>query len=147
MKHGSLLALSMGEVLGCCLASFEAESKTKPSGVNRLCRILISESAYLIWKIRCERVIGRDGEAHSEAEIHNRWVHTLNDRLEVDRFMACDYALQSKKLIPPSLVVQTWNRTLSEDKLPKDWLTATPKVLVGIVPRRSRRSSSPDPGG
>ncbi|KAJ7885634.1 ribonuclease H-like protein, partial [Mycena leptocephala] len=148
MKHGPLPALSMGEVLGCCLASFEAESKTKPSGVNRLYRILISESVYLIWKIRCERVIGRDGEAHSETEIHNRWVHTLNDRLERDRFMVCDYAHQSKKLVPPSLVVRTWNRTLlSEDKLPKDWLTATPKVLVGIVPRRSRRSSSPDPGG
>ncbi|KAJ7924130.1 ribonuclease H-like protein [Mycena leptocephala] len=148
MKHGPLPPPSMGEILGCCLASFEPESKAKPSGVNRLYRILISESAYLIWKIRCERVIGRDGEFHSESEIHNRWVHTLNDRLEIDRFMACDYTLQSKKLVPPSLVVHTWNRTLlSEDKLPKDWLTATPKVLVGIVPRRSQRSSSPDPGG
>jgi ribonuclease HI len=68
----------MGEVLGCCLASFEAESKTKPSGVNRLYRILISESVYLIWKIRCERVIGRDGEAHSETEIHNHWIQMTN---------------------------------------------------------------------
>ncbi|KAJ7138286.1 hypothetical protein C8R44DRAFT_607147, partial [Mycena epipterygia] len=101
MKHGKLPPPSMGGILGCCLTSFEQESKTKPSGpakpaANRL---------YLIWKLRCESVIGRDGKAHSVAEIHNRWVHMLNDRLEVDRFMAYKYSHQNKKLVLPSLVL------------------------------------------
>ncbi|KAJ6524577.1 hypothetical protein B0H19DRAFT_1340608 [Mycena capillaripes] len=94
----------------------------------------------------CEHVIGRDGESHSDAEIHNRWVHTLNKRLEIDQSMACDYH-QDKKLVLPSLVLQTWSRTLlSEERLPKDWLRE-PKVLVGIVPKRSQRSLSPVAGG
>ncbi|KAJ6536993.1 hypothetical protein B0H19DRAFT_962784 [Mycena capillaripes] len=146
MKFDTMPAPSMGGILGCCLASFESEKKSKPSGVNRLFRIVISESAYLIWKFRCERVIGRDGESHSDAEIHNRWVHTLNERLEIDQSMACDYH-QDKKLVLPSLVLQTWSRTLlSEERLPKDWLRE-PKVLVGIVPKRSQRSLSPVAGG
>ncbi|KAJ6470742.1 hypothetical protein C8R47DRAFT_1179547 [Mycena vitilis] len=146
-KLGVMPPPTMGGILGCCLASFESETKSKPSGVNRLFRILISESAYLIWKLRCERVIGREGEAHSDAEIHNRWVHTLNDRLEVDRFIACDFSYQDKKLVLPSVVLRTWSRTLlAEDELPKDWLRE-PKVLVGIMPKRSQRSPSPDAGG
>ncbi|KAJ7670166.1 hypothetical protein DFH06DRAFT_981264, partial [Mycena polygramma] len=52
LKLGVMPAPTMGGILGCCLASFESESKSKPSGVNRLFRILISESAYLIWKLR-----------------------------------------------------------------------------------------------
>ncbi|KAJ7657452.1 hypothetical protein DFH06DRAFT_1409785 [Mycena polygramma] len=147
MKLGVMPAPTMGGVLGCCLVSFESESKSKPSGVNRLFRILISESAYLIWKLRCERVIARDGEAHSAAEIHNRWVHTLNDRIEVDRFMACDFSYRGRQKILPAVVLRTWSRILlDEDKLPKDWLRE-PKVLVGIVPKRSQRSPSPDAGG
>lgn len=146
-KYGVLPQPSMGGILGCCLAAFEAESKSRPSGVNRLYRILITECVYLIWKLRCERVIARDGAPHSLSEIHNRWVHMLNERIEVDRFMACDTSQQKHKTVLPALVIRTWSRTLlSEDKLPRDWLRE-PEVLVGIVPKRSQRSSSPDPGG
>ncbi|KAJ7138835.1 hypothetical protein C8R46DRAFT_921730 [Mycena filopes] len=137
----------MGDILGCCLAIFESESRSRPSGVNRLYRILISESVYLIWKLRCERVIAREGVPHSLAEIQNRWIHMLNERIDVDRFMACDISFRQKKPALPALVLKTWSRTLlSEEKLPKDWLRE-PEVLVGIVPRRSQRSSPPDPGG
>ncbi|KAJ6493944.1 hypothetical protein C8R47DRAFT_1176477 [Mycena vitilis] len=137
-KFGAMPPPTTGGILGCCLASLS---------VNRLFRILISESAYLIWKLRCERVIGRDGEAHSAAEIHNRWVHTLNDRLEIDRFMACDLSYQGRQKILPAVVLRTWSRTLlDEGNLTHHWLRE-PKVLVGIVPKRSQRSPSPDSGG
>ncbi|KAJ7609550.1 ribonuclease H-like protein [Mycena polygramma] len=146
-KFGVMPPPTTGGILGCCLASFESETKSKPSGVNRLFRILISESAYLIWKLRCERVIGRDGEAHSVAEIHNHWVQTLNDRLEIDRFMACDLSYQGRQVILPAVVLRTWSRTLlDEGKLPQNWLRE-PKVLVGIVSKRSQQSPSPDSGG
>ncbi|KAJ6543734.1 hypothetical protein DFH09DRAFT_928387 [Mycena vulgaris] len=123
---------SMGNVLGCALASFEKESKTKPSGVNWLYRVLMSESAYLIWKLRNDSVITKDGAASSEAEIRNKWVYTLNDRLEVDRFQACNRSDQGKILVPPAVVLQTWRKALlNEDQLPADWLRE-PRVLVGI---------------
>ncbi|KAJ7079636.1 hypothetical protein B0H15DRAFT_757130, partial [Mycena belliarum] len=51
-KSNSPLDKSMGGILGCCLAAFEHEKKAKPSGVNRLYRIVISESVYFIWKLR-----------------------------------------------------------------------------------------------
>ncbi|KAJ7605709.1 hypothetical protein DFH06DRAFT_1150445 [Mycena polygramma] len=54
---------------------------------------------------------------------------------------------EDEKLVLPSVVLCTWSRTLlAEDELPKDWLRE-PKVLVGIVPKRSQRSPSPDAGG
>ncbi|KAJ7152488.1 hypothetical protein C8R46DRAFT_840141, partial [Mycena filopes] len=126
---------SLGGILGCGAMMIEAESKAKPSGVNRLFRILITESAYLIWLLRNERVIVRDGVPHSEQEIHNRWVHKINDRLEVDQYLANQITQPGKKLVTPSLVLQTWSDVLlDEAKLPKDWLRE-PKVLVGIVSR------------
>ncbi|KAJ6475887.1 hypothetical protein DFH09DRAFT_1253527 [Mycena vulgaris] len=126
-KRRQLPPLSMGLILGCCMATFEKESKSKPSGVNRLFRILISESAFLIWKLRCERVI--QDKLHSSSEVQNRWIHLLN-----------------KKTLP-TLVLSTWRHILLEEhKLPDDWLRE-PRVLVGIVPRRYRSISvPPNPG-
>ncbi|KAJ7138997.1 hypothetical protein C8R44DRAFT_827847 [Mycena epipterygia] len=141
-KHDQLPALSMGGILGCGLSSFEKESKLKPSGVNRLYRIMISESAYLIWKLRNESVIG--GKLHTTHEIHNRWVHLMNDQLETDCFLANEYVHRKNKIVSPSLVLGTWSRILqAEDKLPKNWLRE-PKVLVGIAKVSSRRSPPPD---
>ncbi|KAJ7732106.1 hypothetical protein B0H16DRAFT_1240060, partial [Mycena metata] len=65
-------------------------------------------------------------------EIHNRWVRLRNDRLEVDCFLANKTSSAGRKLVSPTLVLQTWSRVLNEeDKLPEDWLRE-PKVLVGI---------------
>ncbi|KAJ6518375.1 hypothetical protein DFH09DRAFT_940035 [Mycena vulgaris] len=82
-----LLVQTIGAILGCALTTFEVESRSKPSGVNRLYRILISESAYLIWKLRNECVITNKGVPPSENEVHNKWVFTMNERLEIDRFL------------------------------------------------------------
>ncbi|KAJ7652932.1 hypothetical protein B0H17DRAFT_1214851 [Mycena rosella] len=124
MKTGKPLpAPSMGNILGCALALFEKESKAKPSGINRLYRILISESAFLIWKLRNNSVITKDGAAPSEMEIRNKWVFALNDCLEVDCFQACNRSDQGKILVAPAVVLHTWSRTLqNEHKLPADWL-------------------------
>ncbi|KAJ6469679.1 hypothetical protein DFH09DRAFT_955094 [Mycena vulgaris] len=134
---------SMGMVLGSALAKFEDESKLKPSGLNRLYRILISESAYLIWKLRNESVIQNDGRAPSVFEVHNRWVSLINDRLKIDQFMASQCSDQNKILVLPEVVLQTWSRTLLDEvKLPKDWLRE-PRVLVGIGTVSSHHASPP----
>ncbi|KAJ7260541.1 hypothetical protein C8J57DRAFT_1037543, partial [Mycena rebaudengoi] len=103
----------------------------------RLYRILISESAHFIWKLRCECVIGRDDQPPTVREAQNRWFKIMNERLEID------INLSSKRLkygseysIAPSVVLSTRNGTLlDEDKLPENW-PREPGVLVTIAPMR-----------
>jgi hypothetical protein len=44
-----------GALLGCCLSNFKKANGKPDQGLNRLFRIIVSESMYLIWLIRCER--------------------------------------------------------------------------------------------
>lgn len=68
--------ISYGSILACGLTNFKDNKGNTLTGLNHLFRILISESAYLIWKIRCEHRIEREDDPtkqHSHREIHNRW--------------------------------------------------------------------------
>ncbi|KAG1763615.1 hypothetical protein EDD22DRAFT_979328 [Suillus occidentalis] len=67
-KHGPWPDPHIGIILGCGLISLpqaqnnenarnNARNRQLTTGASRLLRILISESAYLIWVLRCERVI------------------------------------------------------------------------------------------
>ncbi|KAG2079380.1 hypothetical protein BD769DRAFT_1380581, partial [Suillus cothurnatus] len=51
-------------------------------GTSRLLRILISESAYLIWTIRCKRVIHES--THNEDSVRRRWRNAIDRRLQLD---------------------------------------------------------------
>lgn len=117
---------SIGTILGCGLANFTHDGKPN-TGKNRLYKIIISESAYLIWKLR--------GKTHSIAEIHNRWVGTMNQRLAMDCILTNKNAY-GKKALKGKTVTQTWsNCILNEKDLPQDWYR-TKGVLVGITTRR-----------
>lgn len=70
-KYEGDITPGIGGILGCGLSNFALEGKPR-KGKNRLYRIIISESAFLVWKMRCERQIG--GRRHSDTEIHNKWV-------------------------------------------------------------------------
>ncbi|KAJ7896822.1 hypothetical protein B0H13DRAFT_2234446 [Mycena leptocephala] len=121
-KHPTWPVLSMGSILGCGLASIRD---------NKLYRILVSESMYLIWKIQCDSVIGRGGESLSETEIHNRWISLMNEHLTIDRLLTDKITYGKQASVPRLLVLQTWSKTLkNEDKIPDDWLRE-PEVLVG----------------
>ncbi|KAJ7330328.1 hypothetical protein DFH08DRAFT_708879, partial [Mycena albidolilacea] len=121
-KTGEDMEPTFGEILACGVI------KKKSRGESRLYRILLSESAYLIWKLRCERVIGGKPGA-SDQEIENRWRWTINNRLEIDRLLT--NTKWGKHTIQKSLVLQTWRNTLAnEDRLPEDW-TGKAGVLVG----------------
>ncbi|KAJ7183871.1 hypothetical protein C8R46DRAFT_1159208 [Mycena filopes] len=126
----------IGVILGACLATFkDEEGRTKP-GDARLFRILITESAYLIWKLRGERLMQNEGRAPTETEIHNRWVKTMNMRLKMDCNMT-DRKYE-KKAVPTRTVLKTWKGVLmNEDQLPSDWTAAT-GVLVGIESKRQQ---------
>ncbi|KAH9836135.1 uncharacterized protein C8Q71DRAFT_68123 [Rhodofomes roseus] len=109
---------------------------------ERLWRIIISESAFLIWKLRCERVIGHseeEGWKHSKTAIRGRWTHMINDRLHKEMDMT--HRRFGRKALKRETVLGTWNGTLSDElALPEDW-TACRGVLVGINTARTERDA------
>ncbi|KAJ6544447.1 hypothetical protein B0H19DRAFT_855345, partial [Mycena capillaripes] len=67
-----------------------------------------------------------------ENEVHNRWVYTINERLEIDRNLTNSIKFGQQYSLPRHLVLDNWRGTLLDERdLPKDWLKAT-EVLVGI---------------
>ena len=64
------------------------DDRTRPSqkGPTRPLRILISEMAYLIWVLRCERVVQE--KCHNERQITQRWLDAINKRLTMDKIIA-----------------------------------------------------------
>ncbi|KAG2132751.1 ribonuclease H-like domain-containing protein [Suillus clintonianus] len=130
--------ISIGIILGCGAISIphkqnkddpddkkKAESKR---GAARLLRIIISESAYLIWTIRCTQVI--QGISLDESNITKRWTKAINDHLQIDRVIASKIKRNQKY---SNLINTTWSNIISPGKsLPHNWVTSL-EVLVGIT--------------
>ncbi|KAJ7023367.1 hypothetical protein C8F04DRAFT_970219, partial [Mycena alexandri] len=113
-----------GQIMACAM------TKKKDAGTTRLFRILVSESAYLVWRLRNERVIQGKPPA-SQDEIHNRWLRAMNIRLRLDCALT-NAEKYGKQAISKDLVRKTWVKVLkNEVNLPKDWMRET-EVLVGI---------------
>ncbi|KAJ7649222.1 hypothetical protein B0H17DRAFT_1163744 [Mycena rosella] len=115
--------VTLGTILGCGLAEFRDDrGKIKP-GTQRLYRILMSESAYQIWRLRNERVIERDGEPASDDEIMNKW------KFAMDKLLANRPRKGKRPALAPLLVLETWSGTLDNERcLPTNWLRE-PRVL------------------
>ncbi len=107
---------TLGLILGCGLA------RIAPAGDKRLWKIIIAESAYLIWFLRCKRVIENEGRPFAEAEIRNKWVKRMNERLRLDCRMT-DKKFE-KRALSKKLVHQTWEGTLKDDIWKMLWLYA-----------------------
>lgn len=133
-KHDKWIPITLGTILGASMIGFGDDTLPKKGGPDRLYRILISETAYLIWKLRCERVIQHGGDPdryRSSIEIAHRWTAALNTRLTLDRQMT-RFGL-SKRALKKNIVKSTWCNVLeNEEALAEDWLQAT-EVLVGSV--------------
>jgi ribonuclease HI len=127
-RYDDDLPTTEGAVLGCGLASFTRGDGKPDAPKNRLYRILMSESAHLIWILRCERRI-RD-EDHSERAIYNRWDRKINDRMRVDCLLTNEYLFE-KKALKTKKVYDTWTKySTSTTDLRRDWCRQ-PGVLVG----------------
>jgi hypothetical protein len=63
----------LGSIIGAALGEIKNESGSILSGDSRLWRILLVESAYLIWILRCERIMSKDNVPFLEEEVENRW--------------------------------------------------------------------------
>ena len=127
-----------GTLLGCCLSNFRKENGKPDKGLNRLFRIIVSESMYLIWKLRCERTITWCDDplkVHSTYEIHNKWLQAINSRLKIDS-VHTNKKIFKKKVIDKELVLKTWKNCIyNELHETGDWCGKT-GVLVGIAPLR-----------
>ncbi|KAJ7211996.1 hypothetical protein GGX14DRAFT_621228, partial [Mycena pura] len=115
--------VSLGAVLGCGLAEFRDSKGKVDRGARRLYRILMSESAYLIWRLRNDRVIDRDGAPASADEIENKFKFVINQRLQMDKVLANRPRRGRRPALPPKLVLETWSGLLDNGQnLPADWL-------------------------
>lgn len=132
---------TLGDVLGCNLARIsDPETGKVLTGETRLWRIIITQSVYLIWIMRCERLIANNNLPFSPEEVKNRWFRMIDETLEMDKKMT--NSKYGKKATPIKLVLQTWKRTLKNEKnLPKDWIS-THGVLVGISRGQDREEVS-----
>ncbi|KAJ7101781.1 hypothetical protein C8R44DRAFT_641334 [Mycena epipterygia] len=124
MKTGKNLRPTIGQIMAGGVTNCGTPGET------RLYKIIITESAHLIWRIRNERVIQQNGPAPL-AKIQNRWLKTINNRLAVDCAMTNDLKY-GKKALKESLVKMTWKKTLKDERtLGRNW-PRTVGVLVGI---------------
>ncbi|KAL1684243.1 hypothetical protein EV122DRAFT_200428 [Schizophyllum commune] len=121
---------SIGVIVGAACAVFRTEKGRPKTGLGRLWTIIESESAHLIWKMRCERVIQNGGANFSSQEVENRWNSTMTQRLEMDRRLT--YSRYGKKALSASVVDSTWKSVIREyENLPPNWV-GDGGVLVGI---------------
>ena len=130
-EEGTWPNITLGTIVGCNALSVETtreikgrdgslqREKHQDQGATRLLKILISESAYLIWTLRCERTIC--GKDHTEREVTASWRKIINRRLSEDKTTATK-VLRRKSYI--SLVKSTWKAALRKRHrdLPEDWI-------------------------
>ncbi|KJA26900.1 hypothetical protein HYPSUDRAFT_180488 [Hypholoma sublateritium FD-334 SS-4] len=143
-SHRPWPLIRLGTILGCALPDFTrppAAGETDPKplvGKNRLFTILVSESAHLIWKIRCERLIQREDDPerrHSEREIVNKWMLAMNNRLKTD-VIQTNATKYKGNALSDAIVLKTWSGVLQDhENLPENWIRQA-GGLVGIEVRR-----------
>ena len=135
-RYKTALPSSLGDILGCGLAKFSKNGRPD-KGKNRLYRILMSDTAYLVWRLRNERRIRDDNvDTTTPSSIRNRLINATNKRLTIDRLLTNKKRF-GKKALCEKLVKATWKHCLqNEEALPENWPSLR-GVLVGISLRCS----------
>jgi len=137
-RYSESLPTSEGAVLGGGLANFKKSNGKPDAAKNRLYRILITESAHLIWVLRCERRIANEDSPfnhHAEETVKNRWYKKINERMQIDCLLTNEF-LYERKALKTRKVYDTWAKcSTNNEDLHRDWCRH-PGVLVGRTPRR-----------
>ena len=130
-ETGSWPNITFGTIIGCNALNVETTRETKgrdgrirkrkeyDQGATQLLQILVSEAAYLIWTLQCERTIR--GQEHTERETNAAWRKIINWRLSEDKTTATK-VLRRKSYI--NLVTNTWDLALRKRHrdLPDNWI-------------------------
>ncbi|EPS97272.1 hypothetical protein FOMPIDRAFT_1082578, partial [Fomitopsis schrenkii] len=123
-KHGSWQKPGINDLGEVGVRQWKDENKKRNLGKDRLWRIILSESAYLIWLLRCERVIRHEDDdawRHPNDEIRRRWAFALNNRLQLDREMT--RLKYGSKMLRADRVTETWKHVLdNEQAIGKNWV-------------------------
>ncbi|KAF6763351.1 hypothetical protein DFP72DRAFT_759224, partial [Ephemerocybe angulata] len=123
--------LNLGIVLGISEIDIKREDGSTDRGLTRLFRILISETVYLIWLLRCEWRISREADpmrVHPASEVTARWNARIGRRMRMD-WNLTNQAIHKTRALNKSLVQRTWNRLrLSETGIT---VNVSEGVLVG----------------
>ena len=123
-----------GMIVACAQMSppNKINKNKKYLGKYRLYRIIMIETAYLVWRIKWEMIFERQDNEPSREEIKKRWHATMNERLQYD--ISASNPKWGKKAMPAKKVLNTWKGILHEESyLPKDWTKRKTGVLVSIV--------------
>jgi hypothetical protein len=109
--------IHQGHILGCGSIQPNPDNDNevttgKKCGIARLKRILLSESAYLIWTLRCERTI--EGTTYPRRTITAKWLNQMTTRLNIDRRLA----LSKKKNLTLRLKLNTPGHQYSTTRTP-----------------------------
>lgn len=129
--------LTVDLIIGIGLSDIQTDGGKSLRGRTRLYQILVSESAYLIWLLRCEWRIGREQntlELHTENEITARWKKTMETRLRIDWALTSRLAY-GKKAQRKELVAETWHNVAKDRKSLRPDLVGA----GGLVGRTSSR--------
>ena len=118
--------IMLGTILGCGNITLQLEWmrinnqwrqwKMMHQGLTQLFQILLLELAYLIWVLRCERVIQE--KLLTKGEIKARWYCAINDRLTIDKVTATKI-IRTKRFT--QLIEGTWEPALLRSKGLKMW--------------------------
>ncbi len=136
-KGAGNIPLTYGTVLGSVVIKRDTEGDSKRQEINRLCKILIPEAAYLIWKIRCERVIQNDNKKEKwlpEKAIRAKWLRTMEKRAQMDWAEAARE--KGRKHRKRTSVEKTWKDVVNETHT-HETRRRRARVLVGSPERAS----------
>ncbi|KIM70398.1 hypothetical protein SCLCIDRAFT_100323, partial [Scleroderma citrinum Foug A] len=122
----------LGTILGCGSVSPPTPQNHNHPNPRKSCllRILLSESAHLIWVLRCEQVI--QGTLHTSNVVRMQWHNKINHQLSLDQYIVLKW---NRKPVTQEVVKRMWYPSLLQisPDLTEDWIM-NPEVLVGIKP-------------
>ncbi|KAJ2968598.1 hypothetical protein NUW54_g13169 [Trametes sanguinea] len=120
-----------GNIIGAACVRMQNQAGSRNLYEEERWAVLAIESAHLIWKLRCERVIANEGAEFTEREVTNRWYTALGRRLDVER-RATMLTPGKKGSARAKRIDGVWRPLLEDDGLDShDWVTDN-GVLVGI---------------
>lgn len=85
-RSQDLISKNYGALVGRCLANFKNNNGKPDKGLNRLFRILISESMFhdIVLSHLVFHIMYKDPtKTHSAYEIHNEWLQAINSRPKI----------------------------------------------------------------
>ncbi len=121
---------SWGTTFGAACAVIKTTGGHRKPAAEALWCILCTEALHLVWKLRCERVIQKDGADFTANEVTNRFYSTIDSRLNLDRRTAA--ISRGKRSLKPQDVERIWLPVIEDGSdLPPKWVVNN-GVLVGI---------------